>query len=133
MAIVGQGIRALEQVVQPRALNGTFFSDRIEGMDPDTSSAIVAALASAALLNATGFLAEDPRCVPPPHPHPRPKPQHLDGPPMLGQGETSSEGPETLKLNTPRIPVVQVLGFPAKTCAGALSLPVYSKQNIQFR
>ena len=50
-----------EKKLRPRAITAAFFSDRVDGISPAASKAIHQALKDAKLLNATGFLIEDPR------------------------------------------------------------------------
>ena len=57
-----QGAWVTEKVFRSRPVSAELFSERIDGVDVATGAAIVAALEGAGLLNATGFLIEDPRC-----------------------------------------------------------------------
>ena len=52
-----------EKLMRPRPVTAELFSERIEGIDGDTAAAMAFALGEAALLNATSFLIEDPRCA----------------------------------------------------------------------
>lgn len=56
-----QGVWTDELVVQPRPLTRTFFSDRSDAVDLKASELIFKALSKAKLLNATGYLVDDPR------------------------------------------------------------------------
>lgn len=57
-----QGVKTGEMKILPQPVTRTFFSDRIDGLDRDTSAAIVRALTDAGQLDAAGFLKADPRC-----------------------------------------------------------------------
>ena len=57
-----QGVWTDELVVQPRPLTRTFFSDRSDAVDLKASELIFKALSKAKMLNATGYLVDDPRC-----------------------------------------------------------------------
>ena len=61
-AAVVQGVKTGEMKILPQPVTRTFFSDRIDGLDRDTSAAIVKALTDAGQLDAAGFLQADPRC-----------------------------------------------------------------------
>lgn len=61
-AAVVQGVKTGEVKILPQPVTRTFFSDRIDGLDRDTSAAIVKALTDAGQLDAAGFLKADPRC-----------------------------------------------------------------------
>ena len=56
-----QGAWTDELVVQPRPLTPTYFSDRSDAVDVKASEQVFKALSKAKLLNATGYLIEDPR------------------------------------------------------------------------
>ncbi|KAK9836287.1 hypothetical protein WJX81_002164 [Elliptochloris bilobata] len=56
-----QGVWTDELVVQPRPLSPMFFSDRSDAVDAAASEKIYKALRDAKLLNATGYLVDDPR------------------------------------------------------------------------
>ena len=56
-----QGVWTDELVVQPRPLTKTYFSDRSDAVDAKASELIFKALSKAKLLNATGYLVDDPR------------------------------------------------------------------------
>ena len=56
-----QGVWTDELVVQPRPLTRTFFSERSDAVDLKASELIFKALSKAKLLNATGYLVDDPR------------------------------------------------------------------------
>ena len=53
-----------EKVFKARPVSAEFFSERIDKMDAAMGGAIVTALKGASLLNATGFLIQDPRYWP---------------------------------------------------------------------
>ena len=57
-----QGVWTDELVVQPRPLTRAFFSDRSDAVDLKASELIFKALSKAKMLNATGYLVDDPRC-----------------------------------------------------------------------
>lgn len=50
--------------VGPRSINSTYFSDRIAGLDNETSSEMYRALVNEGCLNSTGYLNDNPRFVP---------------------------------------------------------------------
>ena len=56
-----QGAWVTEKLLRPRPVTADLFAERIEGVDAAMGAAIVRALASEGMLNATGFLLEDPR------------------------------------------------------------------------
>ena len=53
-----------EKLLRPRPVTAELFAERIQGVDAAVGAAIVRALSGAGLLNATGFLLEDPRSHP---------------------------------------------------------------------
>ena len=53
-----------EKLLRPRPVTAELLAERIEGVDAAMGGAIVRALSSEGLLNATGFLVEDPRFIP---------------------------------------------------------------------
>ncbi len=55
------GSAAEEATLAPLRVTPDFLSGRIEGMSPETSAAVAAALSAAGLLDAQGFLKADPR------------------------------------------------------------------------
>ena len=52
--------------MHPRPLSPEFFSDRIDGINAETSGKLYEALKKADLLEADGRLKHDPRCASPP-------------------------------------------------------------------
>ena len=56
-----QGAWVTEKVLRPRPVTAELLAERIEGVDAAMGAAIVRALSIEGLLNATGFLVEDPR------------------------------------------------------------------------
>ena len=56
-----QGAWVTEKVFKARPVSAELFSERIDKVDAATGAAIVAALKGAGLVNATGFLIQDPR------------------------------------------------------------------------
>ena len=50
-----------EKVFRARPVSAGLFTERIDKVDASTGAAIAAALKGAGLLNATGFLIQDPR------------------------------------------------------------------------
>ncbi|CAK0738447.1 hypothetical protein CVIRNUC_001044 [Coccomyxa viridis] len=56
-----QGAWVTEKLLRPRPVTAELLAERIEGVDAAMGAAIVRALSSEGLLNATGFLVEDPR------------------------------------------------------------------------
>ena len=59
-----QGAWVTEKLLRPRPVTAELLAERIEGVDAAMGAAIVRALSSEGLLNATGFLVEDPRFNP---------------------------------------------------------------------
>ena len=59
-----QGAWVTEKLLRPRPVTADLFAERIAGVDAAAGAAIVKALSGAGLLNATGFLLEDPRSHP---------------------------------------------------------------------
>jgi len=49
--------------VRPRPLTPSFFAERSDAIDAAASAQIFEALRGARLLNATGYLVDDPRCA----------------------------------------------------------------------
>jgi len=52
---------AAEIVVKPQPLHAAFFSERIDGMSPETSADIYTAFAQNGMLDTDGMLLSDPR------------------------------------------------------------------------
>ena len=59
-----QGAWVTEKLLRPRPVTAELLAERIEGVDAAMGGAIVRALSSEGLLNATSFLVEDPRSHP---------------------------------------------------------------------
>ena len=56
-----QGVHVNQIIVGPRNISSTFFSDRIEDINPATSAEMQQALMAEGCLNSTGYLIDNPR------------------------------------------------------------------------
>lgn len=64
LSVHAQSAWVTEKVFKARPVSAEFFSERIDKVDAAMGAATVTAMKGAGLLNATGFLMQDPRYCP---------------------------------------------------------------------